>query len=111
MLRSAVCIYEEKLLINASGAGVLLLLLVSSLPLRLSNALNPVGWAGLGWVVSHRTSGRTFDPLRMINVQQPNTRRSLVESASTLEPFGSEATTAPFQSWKTDFKNECRTRK
>ncbi|GBM12004.1 hypothetical protein AVEN_256093-1 [Araneus ventricosus] len=45
MLRGVVCIYEEKLLIN--GAGVLLLLLVSSLPLRLFNALNPVGWAGL----------------------------------------------------------------
>ncbi|GBO14713.1 hypothetical protein AVEN_65420-1 [Araneus ventricosus] len=44
MLWGLVRIYEEKVLINASGAYVVLLLrLVGSLPLRLFNALNPVG--------------------------------------------------------------------
>ncbi|GBM29442.1 hypothetical protein AVEN_63097-1 [Araneus ventricosus] len=56
------CVDLKKKLINASGACDLLLLLVGSLPLRFYKAINPVGWAGSGWVVLHHTSGRTFGP-------------------------------------------------
>ncbi|GBO05664.1 hypothetical protein AVEN_224958-1 [Araneus ventricosus] len=94
MLRDVVCIYEEKLLINASGAGVLPMLLISSLPFRIFNASSPVGWAGAGWDVLHLIKGRTFD-LDGFNAHQTRKHGMSLVEPGTFLPRGRDLTTRP----------------
>ncbi|GBM34476.1 hypothetical protein AVEN_106715-1 [Araneus ventricosus] len=62
--------------------------------------LNPVGWAGSGWVVLHHTSGGTFGPDRLKVHQTLLHGGSSVESGfepGTFRPQGRDLTTWPLR--------------
>ncbi|GBN53818.1 hypothetical protein AVEN_202097-1 [Araneus ventricosus] len=76
MLLGVVCICEENFLINTSRACVLLLLPVGSLPLRLLNALSPVGLAESSCTT---TAEGAWSPTYVLTCSRPHTLRIFSE--------------------------------